>query len=462
MMKRLSAILALSLPALASAAAPTLKDFAFGLIVVPEAGLPLQELPLPDEVFEGVLRADLADLRVFNAEGSVVPHAFCAPLAPSSGGVREQALPVFVLQRPDAQTSSGGTRVEVQTADGTQVKVEPPGHAATTGEEASVPAAFVIDARALESPLQAIRVQWQSSDGASEVPVRVEVSEDLDRWVTVVESSTLLRTTAEGQTLERARIPLPAASYKYLRLERSDGRAPPRIESVLAELAQPDETVQPVRFPTTVAELNPAAPDQFGFDAGHQAPVETAQVALPMPNMSLRVALESRPSAESAWQQRWSGEVYSLQELSETPVSADIRFAPVRDRYWRVRVLKGFETLGGQQPQLELAYHPPRLRFLAQGSGPYTLAYGSARVEVIVPSACDGLLGALPPDQLNPLIGQARYETTAPGSRMGGEAALQPAPKPTPTRQIVLWAVLIGGAALLVVMALSLLKRMRT
>ena len=40
---------------------------------------PVGELALPDSVYQGVTRADLADLDVFNAEGTPVPHAFCTP-----------------------------------------------------------------------------------------------------------------------------------------------------------------------------------------------------------------------------------------------------------------------------------------------------------------------------------------------------------------------------------------------
>ena len=45
--------------------------------------------------------------------------------------------------------------------------------------------------------------------------------------------------------------------------------------------------------------------------------------------------------------------------------------------------------------------------------------------------------------------------------RLRGPGLLAPPPKPTPVRQIVLWAVLLLGAAALVAMAVSLLRRLR-
>ena len=45
---------------------------------------------------------------------------------------------------------------------------------------------------------------------------------------------------------------------------------------------------------------------------------------------------------------------------------------------------------------------------------------------------------------------------------LGGEAALNPLQRKTPTRVVVLWSVLVVGVGLLVAMAVSLLKRVRT
>ncbi|HET7923946.1 MAG TPA: DUF3999 family protein, partial [Rhodanobacteraceae bacterium] len=40
----------------------------------------------------------------------------------------------------------------------------------------------------------------------------------------------------------------------------------------------------------------------------------------------------------------------------------------------------------------------------------------------------------------------------------GGEAALKAPPRPVPWRHWLLWAILVGGAALIVALAISLLR----
>ena len=44
---------------------------------------------------------------------------------------------------------------------------------------------------------------------------------------------------------------------------------------------------------------------------------------------------------------------------------------------------------------------------------------------------------------------------------LGGDAAYKAPPKRTPVRLVILWGVLVAGVALLIAMAVSLLKRVR-
>jgi Protein of unknown function (DUF3999) len=166
--------------------------------------------------------------------------------------------------------------------------------------------------------------------------------------------------------------------------------------------------------------------------------------------------VQSRADEKSRWRVRWSGETYLIVANAERRESPPARFEPTTDRHWRVLLPKEVQT--SPRPTVELGYWPLRLRFLAQGAGPYTVAFGSRRAEPASPAACDGLLGDVAARERRQMIGEgfAREFKT-----LGGETAFKPLPKRTPTRMIVLWSVLVVGVGLLVVMALSLLKRVR-
>ena len=182
-----------------------------------------------------------------------------------------------------------------------------------------------------------------------------------------------------------------------------------------------------------------------------------ARLRLPQENSSVRVTLHSRDDGKAPWTERWSGEAYRIVTDTERRESPPAQFAATSDRYWRLRIAKDPQLY--RATLLELGYRPARLRFLSQGSGPFTLAFGSRRAEISAASGCDALLADVGSEERARLVG----EGVAQGARvLGGDNALRPVPRQTPVRLVVLWTVLIVGVGLLVAMALALLKRVRT
>jgi Protein of unknown function (DUF3999) len=436
----------------ACAAAPSLDDYARGIaITAAGADRPLIETTVPDVVYQKVTRPDLGDMRVFNAEGTPVPHAFCAAPETTAATVSIHHLPVFDLR--DIERLSSGPRIEVQTAGGTQMNVQ---EGATEGIESGARrSTHIIDARGVGFPLRAIQFDWRSPDGASEARVRIESSEDLDRWTVVVPESALLFARRGAQQIERERIELPQRQHAYLRVARVDGGPSLLINSVTAESVQAGADIEPLWFMAANEQSSDGA--TLVFDSERLAPVRYARVRLPQENSSARITLESRADEKSQWREQWSGETYLIVTPQQRRESPPARFAPTTDRHWRVRIRDGQQSY--QDTMLELGYRPTRMRFLAQGSGPFTLAFGSRRAEPTAASACDALLADVGSAERANLIVEGFH---ANPRVLGGDTALEPLPQKTPIRLVVLWSVLIGGVALLIAMALSLLKRVRS
>jgi hypothetical protein len=434
----------------AAAATPSKDDYANGIVVNASYTQPMLEITLPDSVYQTVTRADLGDLRVFNADGVPVPHAFCAAPATTEPVVSEQPLPVYELR--DALRERGdGPQIEVETAGGTRVNVQ----TEQDGDDARAHGrTHIIDARDIKERLRAIRFDWQSPDGASSAKVRIEASGDLDRWLVVVPSTTLLLAKQGDQEIRRERIELPPGEYSYLRVQRADGGPPLLINAVIAEHAAMATDIEPLWF---MPAASVSAEEKFLlFDAARAAPVSFARLRLPQENSSVRVVLESRPDEKSSWRERWSGESYVIVSGTDRRESPPARFDSTTDRYWRVQVLKDPQVYRGTL--LELGYRPARLRFLAQGPGPFTLAFGSHRAEIAHAAACNGLLADVSATDRERMV---EIGSLADMRSLGGEDALKPLPKKTPLRLVLLWSVLVGGVGLLIAMALSLLKRVR-
>jgi hypothetical protein len=444
--------LAVFAPLRADAVAPTPNDYSRGLTIDAPGSLPMIELPLPDAVYHGATHADLGDVRVFNAEGAAVPHGFCDARATSEPQTGKALLPVFPLS-PSQQTTLTGAHINVRTATGTQVQVQEPGGAATPPRG---PEVHIIDARGVMDHIRAVEFTWESPDGASEVRVSIEASEDLDRWTTIVPASTLLQVTSDGRVLRRSRIALPERSYSYLRVERSDNGPPLRLEMAAADTVAVAEEIEPQWFTANVVTSNDSR--VLLFDTERVAPVQYARILLPQENSSFRAKFSSRSNEKAPWVERWSGEIYLIATNGQRRRGPPAHFTATTDRYWRVEV--PVDTTETAWPPLELGYRPLTLRFLAQGTPPYTLAFGSRRASSVPRLGCEQLVGDLGVKDRENLVAQAN--PPGPVRTLGGEEALQPVPEKTPVRQIVLWTVLIAGVGLLVAMAMSLLRRLKT
>jgi hypothetical protein len=437
--------------ACSAVAAPQLDDYAQGISVAPLSDRPLIEVHLPDAVYQSVTQPDLADVRVFNAEGAAVPHALCASPSEAEPSISHVELPVFDLQT-GAHRATNDARIEVNTASGAEVRIEESQSGAQALGETHT-AAHVIDARTIEDQLRAIQFEWRSPDGASEARILIDASEDLDRWHTVVPTSALLQITQNAQQLRRERIPLPQQRYRYLRVARIDAGPPLHITSVIAERVAAPETIEPVWFTATLLEST--TPNEFLFDGARLAPISYARLRLLQDNTSVRLSIDSRKHPHDPWRHRWSGEMYAIVNKAERRVSPPAQFDRDYDRYWRVRYAAPTPT----PPTLELGYRPAQLRFLAQGAAPFTVAFGSRRAGPASAQQCNALIADASASDLQRLIAQG---TVGPPRTLAGAVALQPLPKQTPLRLILLWAVLVAGVALLIGMALSLLKRVRS
>ena len=121
-----TAILLLALVSAASHAQRQ-SEFAYGLAIDTPPGIAFARVAIPAAVYEGAAHRDLADMRVFNADGEVVPYAF-VPRTSESVPLAEVPLRMFPLyvsrERGDVDglalsvvRNAGGTTINVTSRD---------------------------------------------------------------------------------------------------------------------------------------------------------------------------------------------------------------------------------------------------------------------------------------------------------------------------------------------------------
>ena len=415
------------------------EDFAFAQLAIPARDAAAYRFPLPLAVYQNTFRDDLGDLRVFNAEGMVVPFSLSRPAVQSSSHKTPVAVPLFPLHEGarilidgvHLTINSAGSAVNLQTQNGTPLN--------------TIVRQYLLDARSLDATLSAMQLGWL--EGAPEYTgrVNVEVSDDLTAWhsLTVAPIANL---RANSQTLIENRVEFAPTKAKFWRLSWL-GMAPNfELTDVLAEPAA--SLTEPDRASLDVGGVaDPKNPREYTFDLGGHPPVSRVNILLPEANSVIDVELSSRLAANAPWRVIIHSGFYRLKmpDAAEQQ-NASLEVSPDTDRYWRARIL-GAGNSPQSPPALHVEWVPNEVTFLAQGHAPFLMAYGNASA-----NRAEADLSRLP----NSLA--IAPATLGPAQVSGGMARLIAKAAPFPRRRVVLWSVLLLAVAVLAWMAYRIAK----
>jgi hypothetical protein len=433
--------------ALCANAAERPEDFAYGITLDPATAGPLRRVELPPPVYVGVTRADLGDVRVFNAQGEVVPHAWMPRPAPATSPEPGTALPHFPL-RSAVGAAPEAIDIKVQrAASGAITRVE-----ATRGTRAAalVLTGYLIDASGFKARIASLELAFREPASGFSGTVRVEGSDDLRQWSTLAVGAPVVALQLGGERLERKLVELAPTRTKYLRLTWPAGQ--PALELTAVRARPADVVVEPARARRTVAGTPMADRDgEFVFDLEGQFPVDRLQVELPQDNTVVYAQFLSRRDPQADWRPAASGVVYRLRQDSQAVTSPALAIGVNRDRYWLLRVDQKGGGVGRGVVRITAGWVPHTLVFVARGNGPFQLAYGNARAQ---PSAYP--IESLVPGFRTDAELEADVATAGAQRTVAGTAALRPQHD---YRTWSLWAALISGVALLAWMAWRLGKQ---
>lgn len=434
-----------------SGAAEKPKDFAFGIPLTVEADSAFYRAALPAAFYAGSARADQGDLRVFNGDDAVVPYARLD--APAATRERKTAavLPMFPLRVDEQSGDLSGLSLSVTRSAGkTSVSL-------TTKEGQPVPAqrlaGYLVDATDAREPISAIVLAWASKSGGMNTRIRVETSDDLDLWRTLVGEAPLLDLEYDGRHLLRDRVEFRQVSARYLRISWPTAQAPLQLNAVRAEFG--DRMLETPRQWTEA--LGAAVVDnenEYQFDLGGALPVDRIAIELPELNSVVPAQLLARTAPAEPWRPVTSLVTYRLRQDAGEVSAPPLAVAPAGYRYWLLRVDPKSGGLGRGQPRMRAGWVPQEIVFAARGTGPFLIAYGNVAaassalaVTTLVPGYASGAepLGA---------IAVAHVGVAAPLGH------IEQAKPPREYRRAALWVVLILGVVVLAWMAWQLSRQL--
>ena len=430
--------------------AVTLDDFAYGYALDTPGTASVYALQLSVDVYRDLQRSDFGDLRVFNAQGQAVPHALLRP-APARETAARVALPVFPVRGGEPAAGTLAVRVN-RDASGTIIDVR--NDLPAVRDKPVV--AYILDASRIDNALDKLYVQWPATEGFV-ATVTLSASNDLNYWRTVVPSATLAELVHGAERLARNTIEFAPLKSKYLRLAWNSAGPPVEVSGVEADPAAQMQEPAPV----WITLDGRTGTDKDGkpylvFDTGGRFPVERANILLADANSLVRATLSSRADDKAEWRPRGGGLFYRLTRDGSTAEFRNDAMAigGTADRFWRIDVAA--ESGTAPAVKLEIGWVPEQIIFLARGSGPYQLAYGSTLANNAEQPVAELLRTLDRGDfKLTPAVARLGERVV-----LGGESRLRPGPAPFPWRKILLWAVLVGGVALLAAMTMGLVRQM--
>lgn len=409
------------------------ESYAVRVDVIPANGAAEQRIPLPPEALVQLRDANLADLRLFDANGRALPLALAPSLIPAEQAGSE--VPVYPVI---GSTAPGNAGVALIIGPDNIARVS--GIPAGPGYE--LPVAALIDTRKVIDPTVAV-VLDVDLPLQRPVTMTLEASADLKTWEPLGEK-VMFRTNAAGAQLDAGRILLPAASLKdrYLRASWGDiGDVSVRGARVVTS-----GWSRPARTAVATSGARLVNPRELRFDMPFAGPLAAVRIEPSDGEGVLPVELAARDNPEAPWQPiaaatlRKPGSAGNVLELGggarrEYRVTADER-------------TPGFAA----PPKVELLFDKVWLVTQFNGKPPYTLAAGLAGAPSTLLSAKD-----IAPD--NAQLGSATVKTqrlaaldVTPGEKSEGIAS----------RQTLLWAVLLAGVAILGFAVIRLMRGSRS
>ena len=448
----------------ATFAAERPADFAYGVPLEADGKDALYEITLPAAVYRGVVRSDLADVRVFNGAGEVVPHALRPRRMTDTETVKPVALTLFPL-KAEVGTGVDAISIRVRRGPGGKSSVDVTSAGARAGSEKRV-VGYLVDLTTLDSALRAIELDWQVQADGFAGKIRIDASDDLGSWSTLVSAAPLVSLEVAGQRLQQKRVELPQRKVKYLRLSwasQGTGAAAPALTSARGEPV--GKTVEAPREWMQAESAKGEKPGEYLFDLRGRQPVDRMRLHLPEVNTVAQVELLARDKSEAPWRPVARGVAYRLRRDGNEITSPELQTGFTTDRYWLLRVDQRGGGIGAGAPKLEAGWVPHSLVFAARGTPPFQLAYGNREakpaayaIEALIPGYNDA--------------GGARIRAAKTGAQqtinvsgakaleqreLGGEARLK---EQIDWKRWSLWGALVFGVLVLGAMAWRLVRQL--
>ena len=338
---------------------PDPQDFA-GKITVTRTSGSLLVLELPEKVYQGLQRPDLGDLRVFDADGILVPFTLRTPPG-NTITLPEQEVPFFIWKQERGQNFPSSRNVEIDVS-GTIITIN------ETQGISFDDSAYLIDLSSLSQSPAALHITFDNKDNFFNSSVVIHTSSGMNQWQLFNKQQTVVYYGNPGTDRNMLEIPdgIRYALVKFNENTPLPGRITASFKSqkVAAALRE-----------TQIMGEKRADSKVIHYDTMGYYPVSSVDFRLKEPDSMLVQIINQfiYPDGPSYLQRQ--------ERLFRINTGAGVRTnTPIAvshpGRHWTLSAMG--ETLFTDIPECYIIWEPLELIFLARGDGPWTIAYGNS------------------------------------------------------------------------------------
>ncbi len=447
-MRKISILLILQilLLSLAYAKPLTVDDFAYNA-TLSDAKSSLRQVSLPLNLLQNMQRRDYGDLRVFSAEGQIVPHQFIHAM--SEAKTLETELTFYPFSQQQI-ANPANIRVIIDQRQGRQsVDINQQLNQAESAKSHEY--LYIIENlnAKRKQGLCKLKLEWEQSTPSMILPFSLESSDNLQSWISRGRSFNVSNLSYAGAQLTRKEVDFSCTSDKYLRLTWLKPKQQVRLTKVSGLYSTAGEqTIQWKNFAKPIYDKA----GNWLFENDVVASLLQMEFVAPQDGLLYQGKLYSRNNTKTPWRFRKNITQYRL-NIGETSLqSSAFSLTANNDRYWKLEPGYEGQLSENQLPEIRTGWQQQQLVFLAQGNAPFQIAYGNPS---IVPANNTGLSQLIrtfndtgvTPDAVT--VGNTQHNKSTPKIETD-----------IPWKIIGLWALLIIGTGMLAYMALNLYQQM--
>lgn len=422
------------------------QDFAYAIpIKTLQKDTVFYQFNLPLSVYENVVRDDLGDIAIFNQEGQIVPSQI--RLAKHNKTIERMELaffPIFSDGTPVEQVKMQLLKNNTQSSLKVTSKMPI--------EKQKKLTSYIFDTTAIKDQYVIdLTLDWKTTHKDWIVKTELKTSDDLLHWQSVPASITsLTEIDYASNNIVNKTIKVPFIAAKYLMLTWYERDLPFEITSAKVEWQKNYLPAMQWKYLTALKEKT--SHESLYYETGGVMPVAEINLEFQQQHAPLQALIYSRAQADQPWQEQKYGLFYQFKMHDNVISNPPIELRPQVDRYWRVKPVNE-QVLQPEQFRLKIGWHPARLTFMAQGTGPYLLAFGSGNI-INQPTVLTKMMDELKEQGKNVRAGKVilgdMIELT------GAKALKSKVDIAEVTRKVILWLVLLCGLVLVIWMARSL------